>query len=166
MSDADVEFAWLFRTEYEPVVRTVYLILHDRDRARDVAQDAFTELLTRWSRISRYDRPDAWVRRVAIRMAMRQLHRERRRPWVERELDPSTLPRPADVDLIRSIRRLPPVQRAAVVLFYFEDRPIAEVAHILDLSPGAARVTLHRARRRLAELLGEPAPAEEVGDVS
>jgi RNA polymerase sigma-70 factor (ECF subfamily) len=166
MSDADLEFAWLFRTEFESVVRTVYLILHDRDRARDVTQDAFTELLVRWSKISRYERPEAWIRRVAIRMAVRQLDRERRRPWVERELDASRLPQPADVDLLGAIRRLPAVQRACVVLFYFEDRPLAEVAHILGLAPGTARVTLHRARRRLGELLGEPVPAEEAGDVS
>ena len=165
VSEPDAEFAWLFRTEYEAVVRTVYLILHDRERARDITQDAFIELLTRWKKISRYERPDAWVRRVAIRMAVRHLNRERRRPWVERELDPSTLPRPADIDLMRAIRQLPIVQRAAVVLFYFEDRPVAEVANILDLTAGAAKVALHRARKRLAELLGEEEPAGEVTDV-
>jgi len=165
MSERDVEFAWLFRTEYEAVVRTVYLILHDRDRARDITQDAFMELLTRWKRISRYERPDAWVRRVAIRMAVRLLNRERRRPWLERELDSATLPKPVDIDLLRAIRRLPAVQRAAVVLFYFEDRPIAEVADILDLSSGATKVALHRARTLLAALLGEQEPAEEATDV-
>lgn len=165
MSDPDVEFAWLFRTEYEAVVRTVYLILHDRERARDITQDAFTELLTRWKKISRYERPDAWVRRVAIRMAIRLLNRERRRPWVERQLDQATLPQPVDLDVIRAIEQLPPSQRAAIVLFYFEDRPVAEVADILGVSTGAAKVTLHRARGRLARLLGEEAPAEESSDV-
>jgi RNA polymerase sigma-70 factor, ECF subfamily len=165
MSDRDAEFAWLFRTEYEAVVRTVYLILHDRERARDITQDAFMELLTRWNRISRYERPEAWVRRVAIRMAVRLLNRERRRASLEREIDPATLPQPVDIDLMRAIRQLPAVQGAAVVLFYFEDRPVAEVADILEVSAGAARVTLHRARRRLAELLGEEEPAEEATDV-
>jgi RNA polymerase sigma factor (sigma-70 family) len=166
MSGHDVEFAWLFRTEYEAVVRTVYLILHDRDCARDITQDAFIELLMRWKKISRYERPDAWVRRIAIRMAIRYASRERRRPWVERELDPATLPQPADVDLIRAIRQLPATQRAVIVLFYFEDRPLAEIGGILNIAPGAARVTLHRARKRLATLLGEEEPAEEATDVS
>lgn len=165
MSDRDVEFVWLFRTEYETVVRTVYLILHDRERARDITQDAFTELLTRWKKISRYDRPDAWVRRVAIRMAIRFLNRERRRPWLERELDPATLPLPVDIDLLHAIEQLPPLQRAAIVLFYFEDRPSAEVADILGMAPGAAKVALHRARKHLAAALGEREPAEETTDV-
>jgi RNA polymerase sigma-70 factor (ECF subfamily) len=142
------------------------LIIHDRDRARDIAQDAFIELLTRWNRISRYERPEAWVRRVAIRMAMRWLGRERRRPWLERELHPSSLPEPVDVDLLRAIHRLPSVQRAAIVLFYFEDRPVAEVADILQISPAAAKVALHRSRRRLAELLGKEQSSDEVTDVS
>jgi RNA polymerase sigma factor (sigma-70 family) len=165
MSEGDAEFAWLFRTEYEAVVRTVYLILHDRERARDITQDAFIELLTRWKKISRYERPDAWVRRVAIRMAIRFLNRERRRPWVERDPDPATLPQPVDVDVLRAVGQLPPAQRAAVVLFYFEDRPVAEIADILGLTPGATKLTLHRARRRLAGLLREE-PAEEATDVT
>lgn len=165
MSDPDVEFAWLFQTEYEAVVRTVYLILHDRDRARDITQDAFTELLTRWRKISRYERPDAWVRRVAIRMAIRFLNRERRRPWVERGLDPATLPQPVDIDLLRAIEQLPPSQRAAIVLFYFEDRPVAEVADILGMAPGAAKVALHRARKHLAATLSERERTEETIDV-
>jgi RNA polymerase sigma-70 factor, ECF subfamily len=165
MSDPDVEFAWLFRTEYEAVVRTVYLILHDRERARDITQDAFTELLTRWRKISRYERPDAWVRRVAIRMAIRFLNRERRRPVLERELDPSSLPQPSDLDLLRAIEQLTPSQRAVIVLFYFEDRPVAEVADILGLTLGAAKVALHRSRKHLAAILGERDPTEETIDV-
>src|SRR5262245_16552145 len=165
MSDQDVEFAWLFRTEYEAVVRTVYLILHDPERSRDITQDAFTELLARWKRISRYERPDAWVRRVAIRMAIRFLNRERRRPRLERELEPGMLPKPADIDLLKAIERLTPIQRGAIVLFYFEDRPVAEVADILGMSPGATKVALHRARKHLAATLVERDLTEETTDV-
>jgi RNA polymerase sigma factor (sigma-70 family) len=45
------------------------------------------------------------------------------------------------------------MQRAAVVLFYFEDRPVSEVAEILDCSTSTAKVHLHKARKKLAELL-------------
>jgi RNA polymerase sigma-70 factor, ECF subfamily len=47
------------------------------------------------------------------------------------------------------------MQRAAVVLFYFEDLPLSEIASILRCSEATVRVHLHRARKRLAELLGE-----------
>jgi RNA polymerase sigma-70 factor (ECF subfamily) len=68
---------------------------------------------------------------------------------------------PPDVDLMRAVAQLPAQQRAAVVLFYFEDRPVAEIVDLLGCTESAAKVWLHRARRRLAELL-----QEEVEDVS
>jgi RNA polymerase sigma-70 factor, ECF subfamily len=165
VAERDTEFAWFFRTEYEAVVRTMYLIVHDRELAKDIAQDAFVQLFTRWSRISRYERPEAWVRRVGIRMAVRAIKRERLRPRLERELDVASLPKPVDFDVLQAVRRLPPAQRAAVVLFYFEDRPVAEVAEILACPEVTAKVYLHRARKRLAALLTEN-ETEETEDVS
>ena len=160
MSKAELEYAWLFRAEYPLVLRTVFLIVHDRGRAEDVTQEAFIKLLTHWRRVSRYERPDAWVRRVAIRMALRQSSRERMRPDLERDAaPPAAIEQLPDVDLARAVANLPPMQRASVVLFYFEDRPVAEIVDILGIAEATVRVHLHRARSRLAELLGE-----EVGD--
>jgi len=60
-----------------------------------------------------------------------------------------------DLDVLRAVAKLPGTQRAAIVLFYLEDRPVAEVADSLGCSDATARVHLHRGRKRLAELLGE-----------
>ena len=155
MGDAELEYAWFFRAEYPAVLRTVFLILHDRHRAEDIAQEAFIQLLAHWRKVSRYERPEAWVRRVAIRLAMRHQKRERIRSLLERETARATTLEVGDIDLARAVGRLPMMQRATVVLFYFEDRPIAEIADILAIAPSTAKVHLHRARTRLAELLGE-----------
>jgi RNA polymerase sigma factor (sigma-70 family) len=157
--DAEAEYSWFYQAEYTNVARSVFLILHDRPRAEDIAQDAFVQLYAHWWKVSRYERPDAWVRRVAIRMAVRHVKRERRRAVLERDVDEPTLRGPVDVDLLRAIGALPAAQRVAVVLFYFEDRPIAEIADVLGSSEGAVKMSLQRARRGLAELL-----TEEVGD--
>jgi RNA polymerase sigma-70 factor (ECF subfamily) len=146
-----------YRAEYPHVVRTSYLIVHDRQRAEDVAQEAFIQLLTRWRKVSRYEQPAAWVRRVAIRLASRAARREQRRPSVEHASDPPLTLVAQDVDLLRAIRQLTPQQRAAVALYYFEDRPLPEVAHILGCSHAAAKVHVFNARKRLALLLGEEA---------
>src|SRR5262245_62613525 len=98
VSDRDEGFTTFFRSEYPPLVRTLYLIVHDRELARDLAQDAFVQLFPRWARISHYERPEAWVRRVGIRMAVRAVSRERARPRLERELDFGSLPKPIDMD--------------------------------------------------------------------
>jgi RNA polymerase sigma factor (sigma-70 family) len=153
--DAEADYSWFYRREYPHVVRTVFLILHDRQRAEDVAQDSFVQLYAHWNKVSRYERPEAWVRRVAIRMAIRHMKRERMRAVLERETDSPSLPPTIDVDLLRAMRELSSTQQVAVVLFYFEDRPIAEIVHILGTSEGAVKMALSRARHRLAELLGE-----------
>lgn len=163
--DRDAAFTTFFQHEYPALVRTLVLVVYDRELARDVAQDAFVQLYARWGRISQYDRPEAWVRRVGIRMAVRAGKRERARPQLEHELDFATMPKPVDVDVVRAIEKLPASQRAAVALFYLEDRSVADVADVLGCSQVTAKVHLYRARKRLAELLGEPETVQETEDV-
>jgi RNA polymerase sigma-70 factor, ECF subfamily len=149
------EYTWLFRTEYASVVRTVYFIGHDRARAEEIAQEAFLQLLLHWRKVSNYERPDAWIRRVAIRMAVRETKRERaRRSLEDQAVDRSVAP-DRDLELLEAVRRLSPMRRAVVVLFYYEDRPMAEIGHILGISESNGFVHLHRARKELAALLNE-----------
>ena len=157
--DAEAAYSWFYQGEYVHLARSVFLIVHDRQRAEDIAQDAFVALYAHWPKVSRYDRPDAWVRRVAIRMAVRFLKREDARRVIERDAVPPVPTGPVDVDLLRAIHALPVIQRVAVVLYYFEDRPVTEIAETLGCSAGAVKMALVRARRRLGQLL-----AEEVDD--
>ncbi|MDP9301296.1 MAG: sigma-70 family RNA polymerase sigma factor [Actinomycetota bacterium] len=161
MADTELEYAWFFRTEFPSVLRTVYLILRDRGRAEDIAQDAFTQLYTHWRKVSRYERPEAWVRRIAIRMALRQQKRDRLRAVLERKAVGPTFDRTTDIDLAEAMTSLSPTQRAVIVLYYYEDRPTAEIVEILGMSQSTVRVHLSRARRHLADLLRE----EVAGDV-
>ncbi len=154
----EAEYTWFFRAEFPAVLRTVFLILHDRGRAEEVTQEAFIQLLAHWKKVSRYERPEAWVRRVAIRQAVRVANRERLRTELERLAAPdagSDLLDLPDLDLARAVMQLSAMQRTAIVLFYFEDRPIAEIVDILGTSDGSVKVHLHRARERLADLLGD-----------
>jgi RNA polymerase sigma-70 factor (ECF subfamily) len=156
------EFQTLFGAAYGPVVRTVWLVTHDWAVAEEVTQEAFVELYRRWSRVRTYDRPDLWVRRVAIRKAQREAARAGRRTLLERssaEVAVEAATEETDPALVAAIRMLSPRQRAVVVLFYLEDRPMAEVADLVGCSASTGFVHLHRARHRLAEILGE-----EVGD--
>jgi RNA polymerase sigma factor (sigma-70 family) len=155
VTDAPLEYTMFFRREFAPVLRTVELMLRDHARAEELTQDAFVQLLLHWPKISKYERPDAWVRRVAIRLALRSLRRDRLWQLVRGGLLPKAPDRPSRFDVDGAIRQLPGSQRAAIVLHYYEDRPTAEVAAILGCSESTARVHLHHARKRLAELLGE-----------
>ena len=155
----DDEFAELFAATYPQVVRTVWFVIHDRAAAEEIAQDAFTELFRDWPRLRNFDRPELWARRVAIRKAQREASRRTRRVALEQAAasppvveDGVRLP---DPELIAAIRGLPAKQRAIVVLFYLEDRPMEEVADLVGCSTSTGFVHLHHARRRLAATLGE-----------
>jgi RNA polymerase sigma factor (sigma-70 family) len=146
-------FDGLFAAEYPNVVRTLVLMCHDQHRAEDLAQEAFVQLLRHWEVVGRFDRPGAWVRRVAVRLTLRSLQREGRRRRVERGFEPQGPVSPTDLDLVNAIRLLAPRQRAAIVLFYFEDLPLADVADVLGCSSSTAGVHLHRARAVLKAAL-------------
>ena len=157
--DADA-FAWFFTTEYPQVVRLLTVVVHDRSHAEDLAQEAFVRLHRNWEKVSRYENPEAWVRRVALNRAFSWRRREGRRHDLERLAEtrhPAHVPPPDGdrTDVVRALGALPPRDRALVVLYHLEDRPLSEVAEVLGLTHGGAKVALHRARRRLAHLLDD-----------
>jgi RNA polymerase sigma factor (sigma-70 family) len=150
----------LFASEFPRVARTIHHILGDRSRAEEVTQDAFVELLRHWRTVAGYERPDLWVRRVAIRKAQRERHRAWRRTELERTTSADEtldIPTPAP-EVLEAVRGLAPRQRAVVVLFYFEDRPMSEITQILGCSESTGWSQLHTARRHLAQALSEEVP--------
>jgi RNA polymerase sigma-70 factor (ECF subfamily) len=153
MDGLDEVYERLFHEEYRPVLRTVFLICHDHHRAEDIVQDAFLQLFRHWEKVRRLDRPGAWVRRVAIRLAVRSLRRDDARRQAERQSPPPWVEKVRDREIFDAIGALPPRQRAAVVLYYFEDRSTPEIAELLGCSTATARVHVHRGRRGLAAVL-------------
>lgn len=159
---ASEEYDWWFRAAYAHVARTVFLVLHDRAQSEEIAQDAFVELYRNWSTVRGYERPDLWVRRVAIRMAVRRVKREQMRKERERLVvvaDSYTQLR--DPDVASAVASLSPMQRAAVVLYYWADESVFDIARTLGVSESSVKQHLFRARARLATVLGE----EVSGDV-
>lgn len=160
-SESEAQFTRLFQDEYPQITKTAYLILGDWDQARDVAQEAFTRVFTNWRKVSKYERPGAWVRRVAIRLAVGSNRRSALFTQAAAKLHQEpAMPSVGDPDLQSAIRSLPRAQRAAVVLHYLLDLPVSEVAESMGCSSSTAKVHLHHARKRLGEVL-----KEEVDDV-
>jgi RNA polymerase sigma-70 factor, ECF subfamily len=78
------------------VVALVAAIVGERHQAEDIAQEAFARALTSWSRVARYDLPEAWVRRVALRLTIDAGRRTRRAAllsarlaWILRGVQPT-----------------------------------------------------------------------------
>jgi RNA polymerase sigma-70 factor (sigma-E family) len=150
-----VGYTAFFEREFPRVVRTVYLIVRDLGRAEDLSQEAFIQLLRHWKKVSSYERPESWVRRVAIRLATRHAHRERLRSLLERKTAVPSYETEPSVDILHALRTLSVNQRAAIVLYYYEDLSVDEVAEILECSQNTVKSHLHRARTSLRPLLAD-----------
>jgi RNA polymerase sigma factor (sigma-70 family) len=128
-----------------PVIRRFAYTLVGPDHADDLVQDASERA---WRKQQLFDpsrgSTQAWL--LAIVADQAQQRRRRARPgW--QELDPEALVIPesdsAAVDLARAVAALPVKQRSAVVLHYFVDLPIADVAQLLGCAPGTVKSQLH-----------------------
>jgi RNA polymerase sigma-70 factor, ECF subfamily len=152
-------FDAFYRAESGGVLAVVAALTGNRAVAEELTQEAFATAHRKWSKISRYDQPGVWVRRVAINRAISSI---RTRQAESRALDrmrnlPAQAPTATlhvDDELWRAIRSLPAKQAQAVVLTYVEDLPPARVAEILGCREGTVKSHLNRARRTLAQRLG------------
>jgi RNA polymerase sigma factor (sigma-70 family) len=141
----------LFRADADRLWRAVYAFAADSDIASDAVAEAYAQVLRRGSAVRD---PQAWTWRVAFRIASGALKARRTAPAAPHQPDDYT-DRYADPDLLEALRRLPEGQRAAVVLFYYADLPVRQIAERLGSNTLAVRANLSRGRRRLRELLGD-----------
>jgi RNA polymerase sigma-70 factor (ECF subfamily) len=162
----------LYRREYPRLVALAHGLSGSRSAAEELVQDAFLAAHRRWDHVGGYTEPSAWLHRVVVN---RSVSGVRRRVAEARALTrlrgqralPDALPEP-DEAVWRAVRALPPRQRQVVALHYVDDRPVAEIARILDCAEGTVKAHLHQARHALARTLGHPVepPAREQGPVA
>jgi RNA polymerase sigma-70 factor (ECF subfamily) len=147
-----------YAAEYARVVGLAFGLTGRIAVAEELTQEAFLSAFRRWDRLSKYDQPAAWVRRVVTHRCvsfwrrgmteLRLLSRLRREPAATVHLPES------DERVLHAIRRLPSRQREVIVLVLLDDRPVNEVATILGCAPETVRTHLRRGRLALAEALG------------
>ncbi|HEX6685076.1 MAG TPA: SigE family RNA polymerase sigma factor [Candidatus Limnocylindrales bacterium] len=146
------EFAEFYAASYSRIAGQLYAYLGDLSEAQDVTQEAFCRAFDRWTTISSYDHPEAWVRQVAwnlatnrlrhLRVAMRYLARQR-----EEHVDGPT---PDRVALVRALAKLPPNHRLAIVLHHIGQLSTAEIAEQQQVAEATVRSWLSRGRNQLA----------------
>ncbi|GAA4257897.1 SigE family RNA polymerase sigma factor [Dactylosporangium darangshiense] len=139
--------------------RAAYLLCAgDAHRADDIVQTTITKLYQHWKRVARTDNIDAYVHRMLVHAVID----EKRASWSRvtlvasaedvRSADPH-----AGVDersrLVDALRRLPPRQRAVLVMRFLLDRPIEEVAEALNCSIGTVKSQSSRGLEALRGLL-------------
>lgn len=137
--------------------RLAYLLTGDRGLAEDLVQEAFVRVVGRFGHLRVPDAFGSYLRRAIVNLHTSQLRRKRlERAWLERERHAAS-PSRAEPDvgardqLWRAVLALPPRQRAAIVLRFYEDLSERETAEILRCSPAAVRSLVARAMETLRD---------------
>jgi RNA polymerase sigma-70 factor (sigma-E family) len=142
-------FADLYRAHYARMVRLAYLLTGSGAVAEELVQDAFVRVHDRWAAA---EHPQAYLR-AAVVNACRSHHR---RLGLERRRAP-TPPDPQVVDapdeVWDALDRLPPRQRAALVLRFWEDLSEADIARALGCRPGTVKSLVHRGLAELRKVI-------------
>lgn len=145
------------------VYRTAYLLLGDHHLAEDVSQDTF---LTAYRKIGQYDGRGAfggWLRTIAVnhcrsRMRRAQWKRLFLQKWDNLDTvsaDPGPEERSMRKSLLEEIARLPYSYREVILLYYYYEWSIREIAERLQDREGTVKSRLHRAREQLRYQLGK-----------
>jgi RNA polymerase sigma-70 factor (sigma-E family) len=141
------------------LIRVAYLLCGDQHAAEDLVQNALVKTATRWPTLRHAD-PEGYIRTVMYREQVSRWRRSARRRELFVEPPREVLAdQSGHVDLRLAMRthllRLPPAQRAVLVLRFYEDLTETQAAQVLGCSVGTVRSRTHRAVSRLRELLGD-----------
>ncbi len=157
----EADFVAFYTERGDHLRNTAYLLCRDWHLAEDLTQTVFTKLYRAWHRIDRHDALDQYARRVLLRAFLD----ERRRPW-RREY--ATEPGSAALDstvrdsyaddgsaLHAALVRLPRRRRAVLVLRFWADMSVEQVAEAMECSTGTVKSQTARGLAQLRELLGD-----------
>lgn len=148
------------------VQRAAERIVHNSTDAADITQEVLVKAMTALPALEAADKFQGWIYRITYRTSLNWLRALHRRPEYSEERvtdlpatdDSGDLSREDQLaQLITAVRRLPYSQRIVIKLFYFEERPVREIAEMLGLSEVAVKVQLHRIRTALRRQIEDTA---------
>lgn len=162
--DRDAEFTEYVTARQAWLRRVAYLLCGDWHRADDLVQSAITKLYAHWHRAGRADNVDGYARRTLVNTYLAEqrtgwakwtiLHRFGGGSFPDPEPDPAAI---SDLDLGLDLKaalyRLPPRQRATVVLRFYCDLSIEQTAHAMGCSAGNVKSQSSRGLATLRNLL-------------
>jgi RNA polymerase sigma-70 factor (sigma-E family) len=157
---ADDEFAELYRTQRVGLFRLAYLVCRDKQRAEEAVAEGVARVLPRW-RAGRVEDPALYLRRAVVNQAIgawrRRVVEQRHAQWDhDRDTSSGVEEEVGDRDMVwRALGALPPKQRAAIALRFYDDLSVDRAAAVLGVSVGTIKSRVARGLERLRELLVE-----------
>ena len=153
---ADDDFDAFYAATSRGLLTQLFGLTGDWAEAQDCLQEAYARAWQRWSTVQALDAPGAWVRVVAFRLARSRWRRAQQGLALHRRSAPREElagPSPDAVALAAALKRLPDVQRQALVLHHLADLSVADIARETGSPEGTVKTRLARGRAALAELL-------------
>ena len=148
-------------TEYgDSILRMCYIYLKDYHLAEDIAQETFLQVYNNYDSFRKQSSTKTWIIRIAINLCKNQM----RTKWfsVKREEEFPILSCTEDYDgiidreqLITEIGNLRPKYREVILLFYYQELTVKEIAELLDEKESTVKMRLKRAREQLKQVLKE-----------
>lgn len=145
----------LFRAHWSRAHRAAYLIVHDSALAEDIAQEAFLAAIRNLDRFDRRRPFGPWLHRIVVNRAIDASRARALRREVELPSDRSgdTEPAPVDRTPLLALAKLPPEQRAVVVMRHLLGYTPGEIARVLDVPRGTVNSRLRRGLDSMRERL-------------
>ncbi|RIV39095.1 RNA polymerase sigma factor [Micromonospora radicis] len=158
MRDA-AEFDAFYSASVQRVLGHLYAMIGNRSEAEDAVAEAYARAWDRWAAVRECDSPEAWVRRVAYRVAVSAWRktvnrlRAHRREVSEQQVEGTSVDH---VAIVTALRQISAEQRRAVVLHHLVGLSVAEIAAEIGTNENTVKTRLVRGRRALAAHLTEP----------
>ncbi len=152
--EEESEYLLFFAGAKESLVGAAYLYAGDIDEAHDLVQEVLERAWKHWPKVSGYDDPQAWARRVLHNLAVSRWRRHRVRRTLPLPISQEVSgPDGSRVDLVNAMRRLPVEQQRALILHDVQGLNVAEVAREVGAPEGTVRSWSSRGRSTLAKVL-------------
>jgi RNA polymerase sigma-70 factor (sigma-E family) len=157
----DDEFAELVHACWAGLYRTAYLMLGDPNEAEDLVQTALAKTYANWRKVRSLDAAPGYARTTLVNTALSWFRKKSWRNERPTEVLPETAVEHGQHDhaeratVLDALAQLAPRQRAVVVLRYYEDLSVAQVAAALGVTEGTVKSQTSAAIDRLRTLLGD-----------
>ena len=149
------EFEQIARNNMQRLYAHAAVILGSKHDAEDAAEEALYRLFTRRKPFENEEHAKAWLIRVTVNAALKIKRSQKRQcpdSGISEELS-ADFSYPEQSDVYNAVMKLENKCKTAVMLFYYEDMSVREIAETLRISPSAVTSRLSRGREKLREIL-------------
>jgi RNA polymerase sigma factor (sigma-70 family) len=156
--------AELYEAHAQSAVRLAYLLVGDRELAKDIAQEAFVRVFGHFADLRKRDSFEPYLRATIVNLTRKHFKRRglERLYWARTRANSTPSESPPDIEqqeiVLHALSHVPQRQRAALILRYYDDLSEQQIASILGISEQATRSLVARGRKTLREQLGGVRP--------